>query len=207
MHALALVLALVGGVLVGLLAPNDDTALAACLRECGETSSGTDEETCRLQCRQRSESTMKTWKRTELKGGSPDPNVERGSTTTTVETGPQGTTTTITKSDGEGRATVERVEGAVPVATAKRLQAWCWVGCSTRRSIGARTSCRATCPRVTEVVVKEPEAARKPDPATCSSACSSKARSCHAACPSRNADRATCTLQCNEAETACRKRC
>lgn len=204
---MALVLALVGGVLVGLLAPNDDTALTACLRECGETSSGTDEETCRLQCRQRSESTMKTWKRTELKGGSPDPNVERGSTTTTVEKGPHGTTTTVTKTDGDGNTTVERVDGAMPLSTTRRLQAWCWVGCSTQRSIGARTSCRAECPRVKEAVVTKPEATPKPDPAACSRACSGSARSCHAACPSRNADRATCTLQCNEAEAACRKRC
>src|SRR5688572_9559904 len=107
MHALALVLALVGSVLVGLVAPDTDDALAACLRKCGDTSSGTDEETCRLQCRQRSESTIKEWKRTELKGGSPDPKVERGSTTTTVERDARGTRTTVTRTDGDGRTTTE----------------------------------------------------------------------------------------------------
>ncbi len=149
------ILGLLAGVLWGsVAAPEDDEALRTCLRECGE-SADTDAETCRLQCRQRSESTIEHWTREERKGGSPDPNVEGGSTTTTVKRGPQGTTTTVEHTDRWGRTTVTQHAGSEPaegargtsVSTAARLQAWCWVGCSTRTSLAARMSCRARCPR------------------------------------------------------------
>jgi hypothetical protein len=198
------------------------------LRQCDAEASRTDRETCELQCRQRAEqpeAPIQHWKRTELKGGSPDPNVEGGSTTTTVERGPNGTTTTITTTDREGRTTVKRFAGTpqeqqawiegtgrVPFSVERRLQAWCWLGCSTRGTLAERTRCRTSCPRPSavepvRVQPAAPQAEAKPDPAACLAACTSARKRCHAACPSVGSDRATCALQCDQGEASCRTRC
>jgi hypothetical protein len=218
MQACTVVFGLAAGVLAGLLAAPDasDEALQRCLRECG-TSSETDAETCRLQCRQRAErgeAPIEHWKRVELKGGSPDPNVEGGSTTTVTKRGPDGTTTTVTKVDRAGKTTVTRFEGgeaevyaAAAFGTGVGGQAWCWVGCSTKRTVAARTTCRSRCPRVTAGAVRGDRAEAKQDPAACRDACTTRAQRCHAACPAANADRATCKLQCDEGAASCRKRC
>lgn len=228
MEGSGVVFGLVVGVLVGWVgAPSEDDAVARCLRECGD-GSGTDAETCRLQCRQRAaqgEAPIKHWKRVELKGGSPDPNVEGGSTTTTVERGAHGTTTTTTKTDRDGKTTVRRVPGpeapprkGTPFSLPLRLQAWCYLGCSTRGTVGQRARCRTSCPRPggvdgrgsqvqTTGVQRQHDRASTPDPAACRAACATTGQRCRDACPSRPADRATCALQCDQSEATCRKRC
>ena len=218
--------------LVLLAAPSGDAKLQRCLDDCASAGSKTDRETCRLTCRQRAEdrgAPIKHWKRTELKGGSPDPNVEGGSTTTTVERGPGGTTTTVTKTDRHGNTTTKRYAGTdaerrarakgtgrVPFTWARRRQAWCHLGCTAQRSIQARTRCRARCPvpppTARPTPKSKPKPKPKPKPATthktsCQATCRSRRTACEAACPARASARHTCTLQCEQAATTCQKRC
>jgi hypothetical protein len=214
--------------LVVLAAPSGDGELRRCLDDCASAGAKTDRETCRLQCRQAQDdrgAPIQHWKRTELKGGSPDPNVEGGSTTVTVETGPDGTKTTITKTDRHGRTTTKtfagteaerqariRGTGEVPFSWARRQQAWCQLGCAVQLSVFDRTRCRAACPVPEAAARPKPPKGKsattpKPDRASCASDCRLDQRSCEAACPSRSSARNTCKLQCEATASACAKRC
>jgi hypothetical protein len=131
--------------------PSRDAELQRCLRSCDDSDSATDRATCRITCEEKVDAKEQPdvieWHREELKGGSPDPTVERGSTTTTTTTTPKGKTTTVTRDGRPARpATSSRAApGADSFYSTSLVYAHCQSRCEVHTDLADRAACRLGC--------------------------------------------------------------
>lgn len=201
-------------------------SVEACLRGCDASDSDTDRATCRITCEERQNAKEQPdivkWSREELKGGSPDPTVERGSTTTITEISPSGTKTKVIKDPGKPGAKTAARRPFVPVGL---VYTHCQSRCEAKSAFGDRAQCRLRCaekefrrrtranrpkPRPYQAV----ERASKPTPSSktkskpsraCTSKCLRAAATCQDRC--RGSDRSTCVLHCDQTLATCERRC
>lgn len=203
------------------------TPLQRCFDGC-TSSQGTDASTCRLQCRE-ADSSKQTpnrvdWKRTEYKGGSPDPSAPRGTETVVVETSPNGTTVSVGRDASAERAYAARnprPDDGTPRQRHRADHGWCALGCGTWSTASARLACRAGCrpqrapkPAVRSTAKKRPPPPAKKTPPTkaqraeCVRACGVHKSSCTDECGRlRGSNKVTCRLQCDQDIDRCHRRC
>lgn len=199
------------------------TPLQQCLDGCA-SSRGTDGSTCRLQCREASDSRQTPnrveWKRTEYKGGSPDPSQPRGTETVVVETSPNGTTVSVgldASAERRRKRQHPRPDEGTPAQRRRASHGWCAMGCGAWPTAADRLTCRARCqPRTRKT---KPAATRRPpsprkrlrtkaEKTECRRACGVRQSTCFGTCEGlRGSDRGTCRLQCEQASTRCNNAC
>ena len=197
-------------------------AVRECLAGCDAAESDTDRATCRITCEERQNAKEQPdvvkWEREELKGGSPDPNVARGSKTTVTEISPSGTKTRVIEEKKGGITPPKRTRSLSGLAYAvcqtrceaiSRFgdRAICRLGCSEReyrrRSALSRSTAR---PKSAPKTTPKPAASSKPDRA-CASKCLRSASACRDRCTGHGSDRSTCELQCDETLATCERHC
>jgi hypothetical protein len=198
-------------------------AVQECLAGCDSAESDTDRATCRITCEEKQNAKEQPdvvkWEREELKGGSPDPNVARGSKTTVTEISPSGTKTRIIE---------DKKRGITPPRRARSLSGLAYAVCQTRceaiSRFGDRATCRLGCAereyrrrsRLSNTPARpkpapkasspEPAASSRPDRA-CSSKCLRAASACRDRCSGHGSDLSTCELQCDQTLASCERHC
>lgn len=207
------------GLLVAGSAPQDPT-LKQCLAGCD--GSDTDAATCRLQCREQEEAKRSPdvirWRKEVLEGGSPDPSVQGGETTTTEVITPGGTSTTTEHTPSRGTPAPPRApelrRGSSPSA------ARCQVMCDGHGAVERRLTCRFGCwqdERTRRIAIvrkgvgpkktsKSAAAPAKTSPA-CRDRCLQQAQRCKQSCEAEGSNQATCRLQCDQALGPCERDC
>lgn len=209
------------------LGPSGASELQRCLDGCDASASDTDRATCRLQCREKEEAKdspdVVRWHTEELKGGSPDPNVRGGKTTTTTVVTPRGTeTTTKTETTPTAGTSVARQPALDRVSA---MYSKCQLMCEGHDAVGPRASCRTRCgvherrrkiaivsshgdaPHAAPRSARQRRRAARPGSQSCRESCVDRANRCRDACTGDGSNQATCELQCDQSMGACERRC